>query len=190
MSKKTSRTKTTTTTKPAPARRPPAAKPKSTAQDLERLIKQMAVERQHHLDSIAEIDQTFKEFGISTEGGKRSKGGSDGAASSKKSKGGKAGGKPAAKSGGKTGGASKSSKKAKPANRKGVKPGRFEVTGDQLIVDFLRANNGATTEEIRKHWDAAGRRGKAENNLTNLVRSGKISRTKRTDGPGSRYEAL
>lgn len=69
MPKKTSRTKAAATKK-APARRAPvaAAKPKTSAQELQRLVSQMTVERQHHIDSIAEIDQTFKEFGITSGG--------------------------------------------------------------------------------------------------------------------------
>ena len=71
MPKNTSRAKAAAPKK-APARRAPAAsKPKSSAQELQRLISQMAVERQHHIDSIAEIDQTFKEFGIASGGGAR-----------------------------------------------------------------------------------------------------------------------
>ena len=47
---------------------------KSSASELTRLINQLRQERQHHLDSMAEIDQTFKEFGISSGGvaGRRS----------------------------------------------------------------------------------------------------------------------
>ena len=197
MPKKTARTKAAATKK-APARRAPAAaKPKTSAQELQRLINQMVVERQHHIDSIAEIDQTFKEFGIASgspaRGGKRVKGKAKDADTAA----GKAvktpGKKKVAKKGGKKAAApkapkaAKAPKKAKPS-RKGVKPGKFEITGDQLILDFLKSSGGASTEDIRKHWESNGRRGKAENNLTNLVKSGKIKRIKRTDGPGSRYE--
>ena len=34
------------------------------AAELKNLINQLCVERQHHIDSIAEIDETFREFGI------------------------------------------------------------------------------------------------------------------------------
>lgn len=168
MTKKTTKTKSAPSKKPVPTK-PASTKPKTTAQELEKLIHQMVVERQHHLDSISEIDQTFREFGIAAEGGKRPKAKDSGAAASKKGK-------------------ASPAKTAKKTSRKGVKPGKFEVTGDQLIIDFLKSKGGATTEEIRKHWDTSGRRGKAENNLTNLVKSGKITRTKRADGPGSIYQ--
>ena len=54
----------------------PAKTSRSSAAELTRLIKQLGVERQHHIDSIAEIDQTFKEFGINAgAAGRRGKGG-------------------------------------------------------------------------------------------------------------------
>ncbi len=207
MPKKTSRTKAAATKK-APARRTPAAaKPKTSAQELQRLVSQMVVERQHHIDSIAEIDQTFKEFGIASAGAASARGGKRGkvkgkgksatgeAAATKPAKapakkgGRKAGKKAAAPKAAKAPKAPKAAKAPKKAkSRKGVKSGKFEITGDELIIRFLQSTGGASTEEIRKHWETSGRRGKAENNLTNLVKSGKIKRTKMTGKPGSTYQ--
>lgn len=204
MPKKTSRTKAAATKK-APARRAPAAaKPKTSAQELQRLVSQMVVERQHHIDSIAEIDQTFKEFGIASAGAASARGGKRGkvkgkgksatgeAAAAKPAKapakkgGRKAGKKAAAPKAAKASKAAKAPKKTK--SRKGVKSGKFEITGDELIIQFLQSTGGASTEEIRKHWETSGRRGKAENNLTNLVKSGKIKRIKTAGKPGSTYQ--
>ncbi len=56
-------------------------------------------------------------------------------------------------------------------------------------MSFIRDKGGATTEEIRKHWESAGRRGKAENNLTLLIKNGKLKRSKleSSKGRGSLY---
>lgn len=56
--------------------------------------------------------------------------------------------------------------------------GKFTETGDDLILKFVRKHGSPTTEEIRKHWESQGRRGKAENNLTNLVRNGALVRNR------------
>jgi len=188
---------------------------KSSASELTRLINQLRQERQHHLDSIAEIDQTFKEFGIGAgaavgrkpgKPGRKPKRGRGGAAAgtetpatARKGKGGRkkaaaaaaaaagkttrrrrrkggAGGKAAAGAG--AGGA------GKPKSPWGSK---FPVTGDELILNFIKEKGGATTEEIRKHWQTSGRKGKAENNLTNLVKTGKLKRNKLEGKPGSNY---
>ncbi len=152
------------------------------ASELTRLINQLRQERQQHEAAIAEIDATFKAFGILASGG-RGGAGKKGkkrataeapAAAKTKGKGKRRGRKPAGKRG--------AAKKA-PWSRK------FTMTGDELILNFVRDKGGATTEEIRKHWDAAGRRGKAENNLTLLVKNGKLKRSKleNTKGRGSLY---
>jgi len=54
-------------------------------------------------------------------------------------------------------------------------------------LNFIKEKGGATTEEIRKHWQTSGRKGKAENNLTNLVKTGKLKRNKLEGKPGSNY---
>lgn len=149
------------------------------ASELTRLINQLRQERQQHEAAIAEIDATFKAFGIGASLGRGAgakKGKKRAAAEAPaKGKGKRRGRKPAA--------AKKGSAKKAPWSRK------FTMTGDELILAFVREKGGATTEEIRKHWDAAGRRGKAENNLTLLVKSGKLKRSKLegNKGRGSLY---
>jgi hypothetical protein len=152
------------------------------ASELTRLINQLRQERQQHEAAIAEIDATFKAFGIVASGGRggakkgKKRAATEAPAATKgKGKGKRRGRKPA--------GSKRGSAKKAPWSRK------FEVTGDELILNFVREKGGATTEEIRKHWDAAGRRGKAENNLTLLVKNGKLKRSKleNTKGRGSLY---
>lgn len=174
---------------------------KSSATELTRLINQLRQERQHHLDSIAEIDQTFKEFGISSGGAiPAPQKGKPGPKPGRKGKRGRPAASAAASTGGKGKGAGKkkAGRKGKPGRKKGAtkaaggKPkspwgSKFPMTGDELIINFIKDKGGATTEEIRKHWQTSGRKGKAENNLTNLVKSGKIKRNKLEGKPGSNY---
>lgn len=167
---------------------------KSSASELTRLINQLRQERQHHLDSIAEIDQTFKEFGISSGGTPGRKPGKPGRKPKR--------GRPVGSKNATTTAKAAGKKKAGPGKKRGRKKGavkaaggkpkspwgsKFPVTGDELIINFIKEKGGATTEEIRKHWQTSGRKGKSENNLTNLVKSGKIKRNKLDGKPGSNY---
>lgn len=83
--------------------------------------------------------------------------------------------------------ATKAPKAAKAAKSAGKRRGSFEITGDELILRFVKDKGNATTEQIRKHWEASSRGGKSDNNLTNLVKSGKLVRSKDPSGPGSLY---
>lgn len=67
----------------------------------------------------------------------------------------------------------------------------FKVTGEQLIINFVKAagKNGATGAQINKHWKAEGRSGAAYTPLTKLVKEGRIKRHKIRNGRGSRYTA-
>lgn len=147
--------------------------------ELKNLINQLCVERQHHIDSIAEIDETFREFGIG------------GGATPRKGKGGRRkaveAAPPVAKKG--RGGRRKGSKapSAPKATRRAPRSGKFSVTGDEFILQFLKEKGGATTEEIRNHWKGSGRGGKAENNLTGLVKRNQVKRTKLAGKAGSTY---
>lgn len=174
----------------------PAKTSRSSAAELTRLIKQLGLERQHHLDSIAEIDQTFKEFGITAGSvGRKGKGGRRKAveaaapAPKKGRRGGrrKGVGKAKATKPAKAVKAAKAAKPAKSGDRRSPWANKFSITGDALILGFVKEKGGATTEEIRKHWEGSGRRGKAENNLTQLVKSGQLKRTKLEGKPGSTY---
>jgi hypothetical protein len=171
---------------------------RSSAAELTRLIKQLGVERQHHLDSIAEIDSTFKEFGISSgssprkgKGGRR-KAVEAAAPGPKKGRGRRKGAGKAPKAAKaakapKAPKAPKAAKAPKTGTRRSPWASKFSITGDALILGFVKDKGGATTEEIRKHWEGSGRRGKAENNLTQLVKTGQLKRNKLEGKPGSTY---
>lgn len=148
--------------------------------ELRNLISRLRLEHQHHINSIAEIDQTLREFGLG------------GASSPSK---GQRGRRKATKT------ALHSPKKGRGGRRKGVKAtraiqigtrrsspsGKFSVTGNDLILQFLKDKGGSTTEEIRKHWEESGRGGKAAQLLTGLVQRGQIQRTKLPGKAGSVY---
>jgi hypothetical protein len=55
--------------------------------------------------------------------------------------------------------------------------GKFAVSGNDLILTFLKANPSATTAEIKKHWAAEGRAGGADNTLSLLVKAKELKRT-------------
>ena len=176
--KRTRKIAAKSTTKNAAAENGKQSRPR--AAELKNLINQLCVERQHHIDSIAEIDATFREFGI---------GGA--AAAPRKGKGGRrkaAEVAPAATKRGR-GGRRKGSKAASvtKTTRRAPRSGKFAVTGDEFILQFLKEKGGATTEEIRNHWKGSGRGGKAENNLTGLVKRNQVKRTKLAGKAGSTY---
>ena len=147
----------------------------STASQITSLINQLRAEHQAHQEAIAEIVQTFSAYGIAFDGGKGKT---------------RAAAKTSAPA--KAGKATKGGRKAKPATKKeGAKTGgrgKFPITGDQVVLDFVKASGSVSTEDIRKHWQAIGRKGKADNNLTNLVKSNQLKRVKVDGQPGSRYE--
>jgi hypothetical protein len=181
--------------------------PARKANELTDLIKKLRTIRRQHELALSEIESTFKSFGIEhlLEGSKKA-----GAAAGKKKPGRKPGRKAAAATPAATGkrrgrkpkaaaAASKPGKRgpkpkgaAAKAGRKGKAAGKktratYTQTGDEFILSFVAKKGGATTNEIRQHWMKAGRKGKAENNLTGLVKSGKLLRAPTPGQAGSTY---
>ena len=66
------------------------------------------------------------------------------------------------------------------------KRGTFSQTAEQLILSLVKGK-GATTADLNKAWKAAGRAGKADVNLSKLVKAGKLKRKKLKEGKGSTY---
>lgn len=82
----------------------------------------------------------------------------------------------------------------KPATAKrGPKPGSkrsrgvFPETGDVFILNFIKKSGTPSTAEVNEAWIASGRKGKADNMLTRLVKDKKLKRVKSEDVRGSRY---
>jgi hypothetical protein len=176
--------------------------------ELTDLIKKLRTIRRQHEVALDEIEKTFKSFGIEhlleskSKPGPKPKGkpgpkpkGKPGPKPGSKRRGRKA--KAAATAKGKPGPKPKGT--ATKAGRKGrgkAKAGKktrtrqsYAQTGDEFIIAFVAKKGGATTSEIRQHWDKAGRKGKPENNITGLVKSGKLIRNATPGQAGSTYTA-
>lgn len=174
-------------------------KKRSTSNELTGLIKRLTVIRKQHVAALNEIESTFRYFGIerlltqsargkrkvsavaevagAVKGTRRKK--RRGAAKGTKAKVGRPPGpRKAAKKAAKPKAAKKATKRVR---------GKFEITGDELIIRFVRRLGAPTTEEIRRHWESEGRRGKAENNLTNLVKGGQLVRNRQPGQTRSTY---
>lgn len=174
-------------------------KKRSTSNELTGLIKRLTVIRKQHVAALNEIESTFRNFGIERlltgSSGKRKAGGTAEAAGAAKGPGRKkrAGAAKGAKVGRPAGSGKRKAAKAVKGAARGAKKatkrvrGKFEITGDELILRFVRKLGCPTTEEIRRHWESEGRRGKAENNLTNLVKSGKLTRNRLAGQTRSTY---
>ena len=71
-------------------------------------------------------------------------------------------------------------------NRKRVRR-KFAVSGEQLILGFVKSKSNPVGKEIEKHWSSEGRAATAANLLSKLVKEKKLKRTPLKDGRGSRY---
>jgi hypothetical protein len=65
--------------------------------------------------------------------------------------------------------------------------GRFEKTGIDSVLDFVRERGNPSTAEINTHWHAEGRKGTANVTLLKLLNSGAIRREQDPSVRGSRY---
>ncbi|PSM31327.1 hypothetical protein [Haliangium sp. UPWRP_2] len=172
-----------------------------TASELTDLITKLRGIRRHHEAALAEIESAFRQVGLShlLESGGRKRGAAAAAASSEgtgrgvrgkaKTRGTGRGRKAApAKGKGKTRAVAKGKRGPKAGATGGRgKRARYAQTAEEFILSFLGNNPGATTSEIRQHWQKQGRGGKAENSLTGLVKSGKVLRTSKPGQVGSSY---
>jgi len=63
----------------------------------------------------------------------------------------------------------------------------FAVSGDELVLAFVKAKKSPTTKQINSHWKSRGRAYTADNTLTKLVKEKKLKRTPVVGGRGSQY---
>jgi hypothetical protein len=78
--------------------------------------------------------------------------------------------------------------KAKPAAPKGVRvPQKFAVSGEQSILNFVKTKSNPIGREIEAYWKNEGRKGRAANDLSKLVKLKKLKRTPLKGELGSRY---
>ena len=135
------------------------------ASELKKLVVELQKERQQHVDSITVIDATFGELGISAAPAKRGPG------RPRKTK----------------AAAAKPAPKAAPKTGRTRRRGRFGISGEESVTNFIKANRHCRTGQINAHWIKEGRRGKADNALGKLVKEGKLVRTPLKGERGSTY---
>jgi len=64
---------------------------------------------------------------------------------------------------------------------------KFAVSGEQLILNFVKGKSNPVGRDIEKHWTSEQRSGTAANLLSKLVKDKKLKRTRLKDERGSRY---
>jgi hypothetical protein len=64
---------------------------------------------------------------------------------------------------------------------------KFAVSGEQMILNFVKSKSNPVGKEIEKHWSSEGRAGTAANLLSKLVKEKRLKRTPLKEGRGSRY---
>lgn len=148
--------------------------------DLPRIIAELREQRQKLVDSIAEIDGQFEQFGITAAPRKRRgrrPGGKKKAKNGRRKKGKKAGKKAVAKKAGKKKGAKKKTRRT------------FSQTADEFVVGLLKGSNSLTTAQVNAKWRQAKRGGTADTTLGKLTKNGKLKKAKVEGGRGSSYRS-
>jgi len=152
---------------------------KSNPTDLVRIGAALQSERAELAARIAEIDQAFSDLGMAPSGAPAAApvlATSSPVAAPAKRKYTKRTDKPRGKPG------------PKPGSRRTRSRGKFTISGDDSVVSFVKAHPGCSTKQVNDHWIAEGRKGKADNALGKLVKSGRLKRTQNPEGRGSVYK--
>jgi hypothetical protein len=64
---------------------------------------------------------------------------------------------------------------------------KFELTGEESVLEFIRGGHNPTTAEINANWHAEGRTGVANPILARLLKRGQLEREQDPSVRGSRY---
>jgi hypothetical protein len=64
---------------------------------------------------------------------------------------------------------------------------KFAVSGEQLILNFVKSKSNPIGRDIESHWTSDGRAGAAANLISKLVKAKMLKRTPLKDERGSRY---
>jgi hypothetical protein len=135
--------------------------------DLAGHVQKLVEEKQQHLEALSRIEQTLEQIGgLLGQNGQRR---------------GRKPGRPAAHP------VFEPTASAAPAQRKRRRR-RFAVSGNDLILNFVRERRKPTTREIAELWKSEDRAGKVDNTLSQLVKAGRLKRAPLGGGErGSRY---
>lgn len=77
--------------------------------------------------------------------------------------------------------------KASGGKRRRRRRGKFTMSGEQSIIEFVKKHGKPNAAEVNKHWSDEGRGGKADNALGRLVKIGTLKRSKTAGERGARY---
>lgn len=133
--------------------------------EIKRLLNELAAKRAEHEAAIAEIDETLASLGLNVpQAGASRRGRKPGV------KGAKRGPKPGSKREG------------------GRRRGKFEKSGEESVLEFVRSFGTPNAKEVNEHWSKEGRAGKADNALGKLVKNGLLKRIEVKGERGSRYK--
>ena len=83
--------------------------------------------------------------------------------------------------------AAKAARGPKAGRRQRRSRGRFSVTAEQCILDFVRKEGQPSTAQVNAFWKKQGRGGKADNTLSKLASAGQLKRIKAKGVRGSQY---
>ncbi|HEY8751878.1 MAG TPA: hypothetical protein VIM11_28105 [Tepidisphaeraceae bacterium] len=143
------------------------------AADLSSRVSELQEQRQQHLEAVEKISATLAEI-------ERLVGGAGNGAPRR----GRPPGRPKASGGSAIGAEAvgRSGGRGKKRTR-----GRFEITGEDSIIGFIKTHRNPTTQDVKKHWASEGRGGTADNALSKLVSERKIRRIPMVGQRGSTY---
>ncbi|MDX1681746.1 MAG: hypothetical protein R3336_01375 [Phycisphaeraceae bacterium] len=79
------------------------------------------------------------------------------------------------------------SKRGRKKKKKRRGRGSYDKTAVETVLEFVKKEGSPTTAEINEYWKKQGRKGKADNTITKLVKEGKIDRKNRKGKRGSFY---
>ena len=64
---------------------------------------------------------------------------------------------------------------------------KFAVSGEQMILNFVKSKSNPIGRDVESHWKNDGRAGAAANLISKLVKAKMLKRTPLKDERGSRY---
>jgi hypothetical protein len=136
-------------------------------------IQHLLEEREEHAEAIASIDATLARVGAALGGSPTHAAPAKPAAIFAKAAPTKAAAKPV-------------SAKPAPVAAK-PRPGKFAMSGEASILAFVKSKGNPVGRDIEAKWKSEGRKGRAINAVSKLVREKKLKRTPLKGERGSRY---
>ena len=137
-------------------------------------VQQLLEEKQKHMEVIGRIDEMLSRIGSLL-------GGNNGSTPARRRP-----GRPPASASAVSSAAAATAPGPRTGRRR-RKRGRFAMSGEESILQFVRQNRNPATADITAHWRGEGRGGKADNALSRLVKARQLKRQQIPGERGSRY---